>query len=176
MTRDVVFQYQHFVGVSEAQVTRLRSNPAELSTFLKRHAGQSLGQYWHAVPYLITGQATGVREPLRWFMDGGEILGRNEAGKIRYLSPARVARLAEALDSEWRSEKQASSDGGECGDHRTHGLVSGSSPSSARFVRPTPRSRAGASNASLGPVDCAVWRPTAGTAPVHRSRGEHRAQ
>lgn len=100
MTRDVIFRYQYFTGVTESQVPRLRSSPAELATFLKRNAGRSLGQYWHAVPYLITDRTTNVKEPLRWFTDGGETLGRNEAGEIRYLSPARVARLAEALADE----------------------------------------------------------------------------
>jgi len=100
MARDVIYKCQYVTGASDTQVTRLRSAPAELSTFLKKNPGQGLDRYWHAVPYLIAGRATGLKEPLRWFTGGGEVLGRNDAGPIRYLSPDRVARLAEAVAEE----------------------------------------------------------------------------
>ena len=100
MARDVKFKCQHFTGTSPDQVERLRSSPGELAEFLARHPGHGLGRYWQAVPYLITGRTTGVKEPLRWLAGGGEVIGRTDAGPVRYLSPARVARLADALAAE----------------------------------------------------------------------------
>lgn len=100
MARDVIFKYQYLTGISAAQVARLRSSPAELSKFLAKNPGLGLNRYWQAIPYLITGRATGLKAPLRWFTGGGEVLGRNDAGPIRYLSPDRVARLADALADE----------------------------------------------------------------------------
>jgi uncharacterized protein DUF1877 len=100
MARDVSFKYQYLTGISAAQVARLRSSPAELSKFLAKNPGHGLNRYWQAVPYLITGRATSLKEPLRWFTGGGEVLGRNDAGRIRYLSPDKVARLAAALADE----------------------------------------------------------------------------
>src|SRR5215813_9726090 len=97
MARDVIFKCQYFSAVSDTQVKRLRAAPAELSKFLKKNPGQGLDRYWQAVPYLITGRVTGLKEPLRWLTGGAEVLGRNDAGPIQYLSPDRVARLAEAL-------------------------------------------------------------------------------
>jgi hypothetical protein len=99
MSRDVIFKCQHFIRVSDAQVKQLRS-PAALASFVSQSHGAGLGRYWHAVPYLITGAVSGLKEPLAWFMDGGAVIGRNDAGPIRYLSAARVARLAKALDEE----------------------------------------------------------------------------
>jgi len=64
MARDVSFKYQYLTGISAAQVARLRSSPAELSKFLAKNPGHGLNRYWQAVPYLITGRATGLKEPL----------------------------------------------------------------------------------------------------------------
>jgi hypothetical protein len=100
MTRDVSLKCQYFTGISPAQVARLRSSPGELARLLAAHPGCGLNRYWQAVPYLIAGRVTGLEEPLRWLTGGGEVLGRNGAGPIRYLAPAQVARLAEVLADE----------------------------------------------------------------------------
>lgn len=70
MTRDVIFRRQYFAAVSESQAARYRAAPADLARLSKRTAGHSLGEYWQAVPYLITGRTTNLKEPLRWFTDG----------------------------------------------------------------------------------------------------------
>ena len=100
MSRDVIFRCQYFTGVLESRVANLRSDPVELANFLKENPGPGLDRYWHAVAYLITGQASRLKEPVRWFTGGGEVLGRNDAGEIRYLSPDRVGRLAKVLAKE----------------------------------------------------------------------------
>lgn len=100
MAREVRLRHQYFTGVSPAQVARLRSSQGALSKLIAQHPGHGIGRYWQAVPYLITGRATGLKEPLRWFTGGGDMLGKNDAGPIRYLSPERVARLADALAEE----------------------------------------------------------------------------
>jgi hypothetical protein len=45
-----------------------------------------------------------MNEPYCWFLEGGEIVGANDAGDIRYLSPAQVRVLAAALENETPDE------------------------------------------------------------------------
>ena len=100
MSREVVFQNQYWIGASPEHAARLRSAPEKLSSFLSENSAHGLGRWWQAVPYLITGRAKGVKEPIRWFTAGGVTLGKSDAGPIRWLAPEQVARLAEALADE----------------------------------------------------------------------------
>jgi hypothetical protein len=102
MTAQLTLKRQHFTRVSRRDVERARKNPDALAKLLsspnRRRTG--LGIYWHAVPYLLTNKPTRLDEPYRWFVEGGETLGTNEAGDIRYLSPAQTKELASALENE----------------------------------------------------------------------------
>jgi hypothetical protein len=93
---------QHYSQVSPRQVAKLRADPSALAGFLKSPDvyRNGLGMYWHAVPYLLTGVARDQDEPYCFFMKGGETIGRNEAGDVRYLSPGQVAALAGVLKEE----------------------------------------------------------------------------
>jgi hypothetical protein len=93
---------EHCSQVSPRQVAELRANPSALAAFLQSPDvyRNCLGMYWHAVPYLLTGVVTDQDEPYCFFMKGGETIGRNDAGDVRYLSPERVASLARALGEE----------------------------------------------------------------------------
>ncbi|MGH7676084.1 MAG: DUF1877 family protein [Gemmatimonadales bacterium] len=93
---------QHYSQVSPKQASDLRADPSALADFLKspKVYRNCLGMYWHAVPYLLTGVVKDQDEPYCFFMKGGEIIGRNDAGDVRYLSPEQVASLARALKEE----------------------------------------------------------------------------
>jgi hypothetical protein len=95
-------QLQHYSQVSPKQAAELRARPSRLSDFLKspKVYRTSLGMYWHAVPYLLTGVVKDQDEPYCFFMKGGEIIGRTDAGDVRYLSPEQVAGLARVLREE----------------------------------------------------------------------------
>jgi Domain of unknown function (DUF1877) len=89
------------LSLTPADAARLRRSPAALAEGLRRQSGRSsLGRYWHGVQYLLSGGAAEVGEPLVWLTGGGDLLGRNELGEVRYLPPAAVARLAEAFVDE----------------------------------------------------------------------------
>ena len=66
MTRDVIFQYQHFVGVSEAQVTRLQSKPCRAVDVPEKEHRQEPGAILSrgAVPDHRPGDRR--EEPLGW--------------------------------------------------------------------------------------------------------------
>jgi len=102
MSPTVTLKLQHWSHASPKQAAELRSSAATLAEFLE--SGQAprvgLGVYWHAVPYLIERIPSNLDEPYRWFIEGGEAIGRNDAGDVRYLSPTQVARLARALKGE----------------------------------------------------------------------------
>ena len=102
MAPQLILKHQSWSQVDPAQGETLRSNPKALADFLASpNTGRTrLGPYWHAVPYLLEGIPKGWDEPYRWFVEGGEVLGSNPAGDIRYLSPDQVAKLAEALEDE----------------------------------------------------------------------------
>ena len=81
-------------------VSDLRSveaNPQALASFLARPSQVDVHIYWHAMTYLLTGTADGGDEPLCYLVTGGEPLGRNEAGTVRYLSPQQVAHFSAAI-------------------------------------------------------------------------------
>jgi hypothetical protein len=89
------------LSVVSADAFRLRASPTALAKLLRRKTGRSsLGRYWHGVQYLLAEGAKDVREPLLWLTGGGEVLGRNEFGEVRYLAPDQVARLAKAFADE----------------------------------------------------------------------------
>lgn len=93
---------QYFAPVSAEQVSAFRADGAALAAFVAAPdtPRTSLGMYWHAVPFLITGVPTNQDEPYGFFLTGGEVLGRNAAGDVRYLSPTQVSALARALKEE----------------------------------------------------------------------------
>ena len=83
-------------------VAALRSDAAALAKFLESPnvSRTGLGVYWHVVPYLMEGIAKGYDEPYHWFIEGGEVIGKNAAGDVRYLTPDQVALLNEKLQNE----------------------------------------------------------------------------
>jgi hypothetical protein len=93
---------QYYSQASPKQIAELCGDASALADFLKSPDvyRNCLGMYWHAVPYLMTGVPTDQDEPYCFFMKGGEIVGRNDAGDVRYLSPEQVASLARALKEE----------------------------------------------------------------------------
>src|SRR5262245_41299571 len=89
------------LSLASKDLPSLRASPAALAKLLGRKTGRSsLGRYWHGVQYLLAGGATDVREPLLWLTSGGELLGRNGLGEVRYLAPHQVAPLAKAFADE----------------------------------------------------------------------------
>lgn len=93
------------LSLTPADAARLRRSPAALAKGLRRQSGRSsLGRYWHGVQYLLSGGAVDIGEPLVWLTGGGEVLGRNDLGEVRYLPPAPTARLAEAFVDELPDE------------------------------------------------------------------------
>jgi len=102
MSPTVTLKLQHWSHASPKQAAELRSSAPAVAEFLKsdRVPRVGLGVYWHAVPYLIEGIPTNLDEPYRWFVEGGEIIGTNDAGDVRYLSPTQVASLSRALKEE----------------------------------------------------------------------------
>jgi hypothetical protein len=102
MTLRLTLKRQSFTQVSPEEVERARTAPDVLKDLVsspnRRRTGLDI--YWHAVPYLLTGLPQNIDEPYRWFMEGGEILGKNDAGDIRYLSPRQAMKLAAALEDE----------------------------------------------------------------------------
>jgi Domain of unknown function (DUF1877) len=102
MTKQVTLKHQHFSEVMPKHVAALRSGAAALTAFLESPniSRTSLGVYWHVVPYLMEGIAKGYDEPYRWFIEGGEVIGRTAAGDVRYLTPDQVALLNEKLQNE----------------------------------------------------------------------------
>ena len=89
------------LSVASKDVPSLRASPSALSKLLRRKTGRSsLGRYWHGVQYLLAGGAKEIREPLLWLTNGGEVLGRNGLGEVRYLAPHQVAPLAKAFADE----------------------------------------------------------------------------
>ena len=106
MPQQLTLKRQTFTDVSRDDIERARGNPESLSELISGPARwrTSLDIYWHAVPYLLTGLPENMNEPYCWFIEGGEIVGANEAGDIRYLSPAQVRVLAAALENETPDE------------------------------------------------------------------------
>ena len=106
MPQQLTLKRQTFTDVSREDIDRARGNPESLSELVNGPARwrTSLDIYWHVVPYLITGLPQNMNEPYCWFIEGGEIVGANEAGEIRYLSPAQVRVLAAALETETPDE------------------------------------------------------------------------
>src|SRR6478672_3332605 len=106
MARQLTLKRQTFTDVSRQDIERARGNPETLSELISGPARwrTSLDVYWHLVPYLLTGLPQNMNEPYCWFIEGGEIVGANEAGDIRYLSPAQVMVLAAALENETPDE------------------------------------------------------------------------
>jgi hypothetical protein len=106
MARQLTLKRQTFTDVSRQDIERARGNPETLSELISGPARwrTSLDVYWHVVPYLLTGLPQNMNEPYCWFIEGGEIVGANEAGDIRYLSPAHVMVLAAALENETPDE------------------------------------------------------------------------
>jgi len=106
MSPTVTLRLQHWSHASPKQASELRSSAPAVAEFLKsdRVPRVGLGVYWHAVPYLIEGIPTNLDEPYRWFIEGGEVIGTNDAGDVRYLSPAQVASLSKALKDEQPDE------------------------------------------------------------------------
>jgi hypothetical protein len=75
----------------------IAASPEALAAFLARPAQLDLYLFWHAITYLLTGAADGGKEPLCYLVHGGESLGRNDAGPVRYLTPEQVARFSDAI-------------------------------------------------------------------------------
>jgi hypothetical protein len=103
---ELTLKRQTFTDVSREDIERARGNP---EAFLELTSGParwrtSIDIYWHVVPYLLTGLPENMNEPYCWFIEGGEIVGANEAGDIRYLSPRQVKVLAAALENETPDE------------------------------------------------------------------------
>src|SRR5262245_3496729 len=102
MAAQLTLKRQSFTQVSPKEVERARTAPDVLKDLVSspKRRRSRLDIYWHAVPYLLTGLPQNMDEPYRWFMEGGEILGKNDAGDIRYLSPGQAKELAAALEEE----------------------------------------------------------------------------
>jgi hypothetical protein len=89
------------LSLASAAAPRLRASPTALARLLRRKTGRSsLGRYWDGVQYLLAEGAKDIREPVLWLTTGGEVLGRNEFGEVRYLAPDQVALLAKAFADE----------------------------------------------------------------------------
>jgi len=89
------------LSLASKDVPKLRASPAAVAKLLGRKTGRSsLGRYWHGVQYLLAGGAKDIREPLLWLTSGGEVLGRNGLGDVRYFAPGQVAPLAKAFGDE----------------------------------------------------------------------------
>src|SRR5262249_24336191 len=95
MTPQLILKRQSFTQVAPKEVDRARTAPDVLKDLLSspNRRRSSLDMYWHAVPYLLTGLSQNMDEPYRWFIESGEILGQNDAGDIRYLSPSQAMEL-----------------------------------------------------------------------------------
>src|SRR5262245_64827517 len=102
MTPRLTLTLQTFTQVSTEEVERARIDPNVLKDLVSspklRRTG--LDMYWHAVPYLLTGLPQNMDAPYRWFIEGGETLGKKDAGDIRYLTPKQAMELAAALEHE----------------------------------------------------------------------------
>jgi hypothetical protein len=68
-----------------------------LAALLARPAPLDIYIYWHAMTYLLTGEADGGDEPLCYLVRGGDEIGRTDAGLVRYLSPQQVAQFSAAI-------------------------------------------------------------------------------
>jgi hypothetical protein len=102
MTPRLTLKRQNFTQVSPKEIERARTDPDVLKELVSspKRRRTDLDIYWHAVPYLLTGLAQNMDEPYRWFIEGGETLGKNDIGDIRYLSPKQAMELAAALEDE----------------------------------------------------------------------------
>jgi hypothetical protein len=78
-------------------IDQLRARPEALNRLLASHPETDVHIYWHAITYLLTGEADGGDEPLCYLLKGGETIGQTEAGAVRYLTPEQVAQFAEAI-------------------------------------------------------------------------------
>lgn len=102
MPKQVTLKLQHYTEIDPDEIPGLRGDPGALGDLLAspRRRRVGLETYWHVVPCLMEGIASGYDEPFRWFIDGGEVIGQTAAGDVRYLTPEQVARLNEKTQDE----------------------------------------------------------------------------
>ncbi|MEW6128622.1 MAG: DUF1877 family protein [Acidobacteriota bacterium] len=82
---------------SVSDVAELRVDPQALKVFLAAPSQVDIHFYWQALTYLLTGISDGGAEPLCYLFKGGETIGQNEMGEVRYLNPEQVARFNAAI-------------------------------------------------------------------------------
>jgi hypothetical protein len=75
----------------------VQAGPEALNDFLARAPESDVHIYWHAITFLLTGEADGGDEPLCYLLKGGETIGQTDAGPVRYLAPDEAARFSSAI-------------------------------------------------------------------------------
>ena len=75
----------------------VRASPEAMGAFLARAPESDVHIYWHAMTFLLTGEADGGDEPLCYLLKGGETIGQTDAGPVRYLAPDEAARFSSAI-------------------------------------------------------------------------------
>ena len=98
MAKDRYRKMCYLAPIDAARAKKLKGRKAELEKFLDNPLHETgLQHYWHAIHYLLTGEAEGGEEPLCYVLEGGDIIGASGDGAVRYLSPDLVAAFSEAL-------------------------------------------------------------------------------
>jgi hypothetical protein len=95
----------YFAAVDEDTLSVLRSNPSLIEGYLYPNDGDDespdsidVGNCWHAIHYLLTGQTLGGDEPYSLAVLGGEYLGEDLGyGPPRFLVPEQVKDVAATL-------------------------------------------------------------------------------
>jgi hypothetical protein len=95
---DIYRKVCHLCTVEPKDVDRLRGNNASIKSFLAKPRYETdLHFYWHAIHYCLTGSLDKGKEPFCYLLRGGEVLGRNGTGQVRYLTAVEVASFASAI-------------------------------------------------------------------------------
>ncbi|MEZ0205581.1 YfbM family protein [Ideonella sp.] len=96
-----------FAAVSPTELARLQADPSLVEEFLFPDDGDSepdnsmdVDKAWHAIHFMLTGTADAGAEPWSLAVLGGEPIGDDLGdGPARFLTPAQVRQVAEALSA-----------------------------------------------------------------------------
>ncbi len=95
-----------FAAVDQKKLGELRADPEQIEAFLFPEEGDAPEHYaevdkaWHAIHFMLTGDAWKGEAPLAWAVMGGEEFGDEIGyGCARFLLPQQVAEIAAALQA-----------------------------------------------------------------------------